>query len=961
MANKKNRKPAPDPVAKAPAPPATEGLWPKEFTSPRASLMIAAITGAICIAWLALGLNSALIPAKVFGAYLLGFFDPTDLGPVPTGFDLASVLAGFTLLVGGTLIHPACGLIVLATIRPWLDGYTFPSDNVYFLWGTIFIFVLWGVRALMRGDSLRSGPLAALLFAVLLFQVLSAVDSIQFAKSYRHLLLWANYFFLFLLVLNTLRSRRTIQFVLYSIAVVAGLEAAFAILQYYYIFPYLRVLLNERPDLRQHFFGIADWTPELAHRFNTNRAFGTVLFPNSFAAFVILLLPHVALQAIQNFRAPAPVADAPLAALTIRRYRALAVGIVAWFIGTCAAFAVLQMPATYAVGPLRGQPLTGWSANTSGLLVVSVIVGAAIALLLALYTDRRGLVACGRFLYRISYLAAAVALAVALFLSFSRGGMLALFVASVIGVFIYRTPESRLPARLRAVAAAAVLLMTCAVLTVHGRAGAQDAATPAPVPGQPSTEVTEAGRQADLGGTESFRLRFTYWRVAARIFADNPLNGVGLGAMEWAYPAYQRIGDGDVREAHNGYLQALAETGILGGGLLILFWSAVVLCAARAVIREEDRQERILLAGLFTGILAFLGQAFIDINFQHPSLMFYAFMITGIFFARVALRRTLSTAPRIWLLLPLLALAALAVGLSMRVYTQDLALSRMRFLAASKDQEIQHRYEVGDFFFGTVMNYALKKNPNKPSIPVRSARTLVRDTETLKLFGTFYMRDPLTSAVYRLQPGDEITDDAVIRIDNPWNAYGNARKGALKWVAELEAIDARFPHDPQLANHIANWYGMLAEGLIAQRHMQDKRECVAKQIHWSGEAIKRSPMYADLYVAAASAYWVKSAMAESAADRVDAFTKAIELVEKAPPLAQAMPQYELTAAYAYRRLANAYDKPETQEKRKQYLRLADEHQARGDAIYNKRNALGLFTPNFGGAPAEAPSTAGENS
>lgn len=72
-------------------------------------------------------------------------------------------------------------------------------------------------------------------------------------------------------------------------------------------------------------------------------------------------------------------------------------------------------------------------------------------------------------------------------------------------------------------------------------------------------------------GKESFRVRMVYWRAAVRMVGDNPTFGVGLGNMKNAYPYYRERVDkvsGYVdmipTEAHNGYLDIAAKTGIPG-------------------------------------------------------------------------------------------------------------------------------------------------------------------------------------------------------------------------------------------------------------------------------------------------------------------------------------------------------------------------------------------------------------
>src|SRR5438309_4726246 len=63
-----------------------------------------------------------------------------------------------------------------------------------------------------------------------------------------------------------------------------------------------------------------------------------------------------------------------------------------------------------------------------------------------------------------------------------------------------------------------------------------------------------------------------------RIFLDHPFVGTGLGTLQIVYPPYETLYDKKiVNHAHNDYLEALAETGILGG--LCCAWFLGVLFA----------------------------------------------------------------------------------------------------------------------------------------------------------------------------------------------------------------------------------------------------------------------------------------------------------------------------------------------------------------------------------------------
>jgi O-antigen ligase len=95
--------------------------------------------------------------------------------------------------------------------------------------------------------------------------------------------------------------------------------------------------------------------------------------------------------------------------------------------------------------------------------------------------------------------------------------------------------------------------------------------------------------------------RMAHWQAGWYMFLDHPWLGVGAGNYPAAYPDYfvatwrEALG-----HAHNYYLNILAELGVLGGGVLLVFVSSAFIRLAGALIRSEGasaRPKRESLAG----------------------------------------------------------------------------------------------------------------------------------------------------------------------------------------------------------------------------------------------------------------------------------------------------------------------------------------------------------------------------
>src|SRR5262249_6545338 len=117
-----------------------------------------------------------------------------------------------------------------------------------------------------------------------------------------------------------------------------------------------------------------------------------------------------------------------------------------------------------------------------------------------------------------------------------------------------------------------------------------------------------------------YGVRGEIWRDTWTMIRHNPLMGVGLGAYETAYPTYALDSgmQGVVAEAHNDYLQILADAGVIGAGLALWFIIALFRAIARGVRSPNPLTAAIALGG-GAGLFGLLLHSFFDFNLHLPS------------------------------------------------------------------------------------------------------------------------------------------------------------------------------------------------------------------------------------------------------------------------------------------------------------------------------------------------------
>src|SRR5579862_1217626 len=222
-------------------------------------------------------------------------------------------------------------------------------------------------------------------------------------------------------------------------------------------------------------------------------------------------------------------------------------------------------------------------------------------------------ISLSRLAHEKERIAAGVAAAVmvgTIFLSGSRGGMLAVFVELVVlATILLRTRKGMKIA----IATASFAMVLISLLTWLG--GKE-------LTNRVSSISTEA--RTELSGG----MRLSIDRDVFRMFRERPLFGWGLGTFPVVYPHFRSFYTNFfVNEAHNDYLQLLSEMGIAGVAVMIWFL-ALLFRRVRLKIRNwtSDVSGAMTLACTL-GIIGILVHSFLDFNLQVPAnaALFYTY------------------------------------------------------------------------------------------------------------------------------------------------------------------------------------------------------------------------------------------------------------------------------------------------------------------------------------------------
>lgn len=114
--------------------------------------------------------------------------------------------------------------------------------------------------------------------------------------------------------------------------------------------------------------------------------------------------------------------------------------------------------------------------------------------------------------------------------------------------------------------------------------------------------------------------RIHFWQVAWRIFLDYPILGSGLDSFGTVFTRYDTWnGYYRVEQAHNDYLQILADAGVVGFACVAAFIYLLFKQSFEVITKANDSFQQNVAVGALAGCLGILIHSFFDFPLRIPS------------------------------------------------------------------------------------------------------------------------------------------------------------------------------------------------------------------------------------------------------------------------------------------------------------------------------------------------------
>jgi O-antigen ligase len=149
-----------------------------------------------------------------------------------------------------------------------------------------------------------------------------------------------------------------------------------------------------------------------------------------------------------------------------------------------------------------------------------------------------------------------------------------------------------------------------------------------------------------MSGDDPSNGRLHFWSIALKIFYEHPILGAGLDAFGVAFTRHDTWpGVFRIEQAHNDYLQTLADAGLAGFAAVAAFIFLLFRNGRQLISSERDDFRLRAAIGALGGCFAILLHSFFDFPLRTPSNAFFFLLLVVIATVNVPKKSSTAKSP----------------------------------------------------------------------------------------------------------------------------------------------------------------------------------------------------------------------------------------------------------------------------------------------------------------------------
>jgi O-antigen ligase len=183
------------------------------------------------------------------------------------------------------------GIAIILFLRPFVSGKTYEWSNGVCQIAIYALFAMWIARACrLKKLAIKAPLLTACLGVFVIVCGLTFFTTVNSDQTYRRFFELLGYFLMFVMAASAVRSPRAVAGIIIVVAVASVLVCGYGFYQGRFQLEDTRAYVEQHKELvAKRITG--ELSPQFMQRLSSNRIFSFFLHPNSFAGYLIILIP----------------------------------------------------------------------------------------------------------------------------------------------------------------------------------------------------------------------------------------------------------------------------------------------------------------------------------------------------------------------------------------------------------------------------------------------------------------------------------------------------------------------------------------------------------------------------------------------------------------------------------------------------------------------------------------------